>query len=160
MHAFDAQHNLKKYASTLEIMEDFYHQRLALYKIRKQHILTQLQQQLQTLAQKIKFLKLVVDGIFIFKGLNKQQLLAQLKQHDLDDADFLLTMSMWNMTDEKIQEHSTQHEIIVRDIQQLAQTSGAQLWLHDLKEIQDELTQPQTISTIPTDDRPKKKRRM
>ena len=160
MHAFDAQHNLKKYASTLEIMEDFYHQRLALYKIRKQHILTQLQQQLQTLAQKIKFLKLVVDGIFIFKGLNKQQLLAQLKQHDLDDADFLLTMSMWNMTDEKIQEHSTLHEIIVRDIQQLAQTSGAQLWLHDLKEIQDELTQPQTISTIPTDDRPKKKRRM
>ena len=80
-----------------------------------------------------------------------------MKQHDLDDAEFLLTMSMWNMTDEKIQEHSTLHKITANNFQQLTQTSEAQLWLHDLKEIKDELTHTQTISK---DDRPKKKRRM
>jgi DNA topoisomerase-2 len=146
MHAFDAQGNIKKYQSALEIIEEFYEQRLTLYKQRKHHWNKQLQLKLHRLTQKIQFLRLVVDGIFTFKGLNKQQLLTQLEQRGLHDADYLLTMSMWNMTDEKIVEHCQQEQKYRAEIQQLGQTSAAQLWLHDLKQIEHKLYQTKTLA--------------
>jgi DNA topoisomerase-2 len=146
MHAFDAQNNMKKYATTDDILDEFYEQRLNLYTIRRQHMLVYLRKQLHKMAQKIKFLQLVVNGIFTFKGLNKGQLLVQLAQHGMDDADFLLTMSMWNMTDEKISEHCTQLEQLKLEIHILEQTSAGQLWIDDLKVIQKQLTHIDKVS--------------
>lgn len=146
MHAFDAQNNMKKYATTDDILDDFYQNRLDLYRIRRQYMIGYLREKIQKMTQKIKFLQLVVNGIFTFKGLNKGQLLVQLAQHGLDDADFLLTMSMYNMTDEKIREHCTQLEQLKLEIQQLEQTSAGQLWIDDLKVIQKQLTHIDQVS--------------
>lgn len=141
MHAFDEHCKIQKYTNVGDMVDAFYSQRLALYEQRKKHLLKQMQLQLKIVTDKITFLTLVVNGTFIFKGYNKAQLMAQLCTllPGLKDADYLLTMSMWNMTDEKIQEHCTQQKQYTLEIQQLTAITNAQLWLYDLAAIKTEL---------------------
>ena len=135
-------------------MDDFYMERLEMYSKRKQHTLKHLRQRHTRLTQKIKFLRLVVDGTFIFKGRSKLQLNVQLAEHGLGEAEHLLSMSMWSMTDEKIQELGTQRDETASQILQIETCSIEQMWLLDLTNVE-QMLQNQTLA--PKRDRPNKK---
>ena len=136
MHAFDANGCLQKYTSVEGIMDDFYVVRQEMYEKRKRHRLVHLRQQHARLLQKITFLRLVVDGTFVFKGRSKLQLNEQLASHGLGEAEHLLSMSMWSMTDEKIQELCAQRNGTASRIIQVETCSIEQMWLLDLTQLE------------------------
>ena len=117
-------------------MDDFYVVRQEMYEKRKQHRLVHLRQQHARLLQKITFLRLVVDGTFVFKGRTKLQLNEQLASHGLGEAEHLLSMSMWSMTDEKIQELCAQRDGTASQIIQIETCSIEQMWLLDLTQVE------------------------
>ena len=152
MHAFGANGNMKKYSNEIEILEEFYHHRLALYTDRKEHQTGAYRQSIEKLKQKIKFIELVIDGHIKFKGKPKTQLVAELHSRQFKQIDFLLNMPMWNLTHEKITTLKCELETLLQQLRQLENTHIHALWKHDLNEIATKLSNEEV--------RPKKKRRI
>jgi DNA topoisomerase-2 len=164
MHAFDSNGQLKKYNNTNEILDEYFQQRIDMYAKRKQSILKCSRQRHQRLVQKIQFIQLVVNGQFIFKGCNKKQLSEQLQKYSLaDDAEHLLSMPMWNMTDDKLAELCSRRDECHIAIQTLHLLDIRQLWLNDLihveKIYQQQINSKLTEQKGQKETRPKKRKK-
>jgi len=141
MHAFDADGQLKKYATELDILTEFFGRRRQLYHARKRHMSAALEDTCTRLEQKIQFIRLVVDGVFDFAGKRKQELLDEFEGHGFVAGahEYLLTMPMWNLTEDK-------KEALEKDLQEqsarltlLRSTSPENLWRQDLTALRNKL---------------------
>ncbi len=97
------------------------------------------QQELTKTNQTVTFLKLVLDNTFVFKGQNKNQLKAQLQSFQLCDAEFLLNLSIYNLTDEKMAALLAKKSELESHIHNLEGCSVQVLWKNDLKTLRDAL---------------------
>lgn len=77
--AFDAQGRIHKYASPLDIMEEFYHVRLLTYQKRKQHLLSEMQKELERLSNQARFVTMIIDGKLVVSKKKKGVLVAELQ---------------------------------------------------------------------------------
>lgn len=78
--AFDAQGRIHKYASPLDIMEEFYQHRLRMYQRRKQHMLDVLRRDLDKFTNQARFVKMIIDGKLIVSKKKKAVLVAELQK--------------------------------------------------------------------------------
>ncbi|KAF2261966.1 DNA topoisomeras-like protein II [Lojkania enalia] len=78
--AFDAQGRIHKYATVLDIMEEFYHIRLRYYEKRKSHQLDELQKELEKLSNQSRFIKMIIDGKLVVSKKKKAVLVAELQK--------------------------------------------------------------------------------
>ena len=139
MHAFGSDAKMKKYHNVLDILREFFQERLKLYKIRKSYQTDCLQQMIDKLGQKIQFLTAVVNSTISFKGKHKQELVQELQTKGFlkqdDTYDYLLSMPLWNMTHDKIQALNTQCSDLTRQLNTLKLMTPEQLWTNDLNEL-------------------------
>lgn len=138
MHAFDSTGAMTKFGTVQDIMREFFTARLHLYQKRKAHQLASLQRKLAKESNKIRFLNMVVNHEIVFRGKSKATLLDELcrLQFPKEVHDYLLSMSLWNMTDDKIQELVQKRTNTQMTWNTLHNTSVQRLWLHDLSEIE------------------------
>ncbi|OSS53917.1 hypothetical protein B5807_01170 [Epicoccum nigrum] len=78
--AFDAQGRIHKYATVLDIIEEFFHVRLRYYEKRKAHQLDVLQKELTKMSNQAKFIKMIIDGKLIVSKKKKAVLVQELKK--------------------------------------------------------------------------------
>ena len=78
--AFDAQGRIKKYANVLDIMEDFYNYRLHFYGLRKQHLLKEMEAQLDKLNNQARFINMIIKGELVVSKKKKAVLVAELRK--------------------------------------------------------------------------------
>ncbi|ORY13026.1 DNA topoisomerase [Clohesyomyces aquaticus] len=78
--AFDAQGRIHKYATVLDIMEEFYHVRLRYYEKRKAYQLEEYQRQLDKLTNQARFIQMIIDGKLIVSKKKKAVLVAELQK--------------------------------------------------------------------------------
>jgi DNA topoisomerase-2 len=76
--AFDGQGRIHKYESPLDIMEEFYHIRLAFYEKRKQYLLNEMQRELDKLSNQSRFIQMIIDGKLVVSKKKKAVLVAEL----------------------------------------------------------------------------------
>ena len=76
--AFDAQGRIHKYATPLDIMEEFYQVRLRFYQKRKQYLLNEMRKELERLTNQARFVKMIIDGKLIVSKKKKAALVAEL----------------------------------------------------------------------------------
>ena len=148
MHAFTSEGKIKKYANASAIIDDFFPVRMRLYQERKKAMVLGYQQELTKANQTVKFLQLVLDNTFVFKGQNKNQLKDQLKSFKLDNAEFLLQLPIYNLTDEKMAGLLAKKADLEASIRNLQKCSVQSLWKNDLKNLREALqnqTQPEEI---------------
>ena len=74
MVAFNQQGLIQRYASCEQIIDEFYPIRRQLYKKRKQHMVSCLEKELQTVSQKFKFVSMVSTKQLDFRDLSKAQM--------------------------------------------------------------------------------------
>lgn len=110
-----------KYESTLEILESFYALRLPYYQKRKDNILKEMQDKIDLLNSKIRFIIAVINGYNLLKdnpnittdeavekgcilaiGLSKKDIIPQMKQLKFAD-DLLKKVSLYQCTQEELQ---------------------------------------------------------
>jgi len=115
--------------------------RMRLYQKRKAAMLLGYQQELTKANQTVKFLQLVLDNTFIFKGQNKNELKAQLKSFQLDDAEFLLNLKIFNLSDEKMAGLLASKADLEASIRNLQKCSVQSLWKNDLRQLREALQQ-------------------
>ena len=80
MHLFNADGVITHYKSVLDIIDDFYDYRLAMYVKRKKHHLKHLNNELEILKYKIKFLKDVMSDKIIIKNKKMADVINDLKK--------------------------------------------------------------------------------
>ena len=78
--AFDAQGRIHKYATPLDIMEEFYQVRLRFYQKRKQHLLNEMRKELEKLTNQARFIKMIIDGKLVVSKKKKPVLVTELQK--------------------------------------------------------------------------------
>ncbi|CBX94403.1 DNA topoisomerase 2 [Plenodomus lingam] len=78
--AFDAHGRIHKYATVLDIIEEFYHVRLRYYEKRKQHQLEVMHKELSKMTNQAKFIQMIIDGKLVVSKKKKLALVQELKK--------------------------------------------------------------------------------
>lgn len=159
--AFDAQGRIHKYATELDILEEFYILRLKYYEKRKQSLLDEMNRELEKLSNQSRFIKMIIDGKLTVSKKKKAVLVTELKKlgfkpipkneakkqgeeeefleedEDTDepganDYDYLLGMAIWSLTQERVEKLLKQIGDKEVEIDVLLQKSPKDLWSEDL----------------------------
>ncbi|KAL1801636.1 hypothetical protein ACET3X_001978 [Alternaria dauci] len=78
--AFDAHGRIHKYASVLDIIEEFYHVRLRYYEKRKQHQLQVMEKEHLKMTNQARFIQMIIDGKLTVSKKKKTVLVQELKK--------------------------------------------------------------------------------
>lgn len=139
MYLFDKNYKLKKYKTTLDILQDFYDIRIEYYQKRKEYMLKEYEKELDTLYQKIKFIEYVMDDkIKVFRQ-KKENIIKQLEDFEFkkieNGYDHLLKIPLYQFTYEKIKELNNQKINKEKEYKILLNSSKEQLWKNDINNI-------------------------
>jgi DNA topoisomerase-2 len=139
MHLFDENFKIKKYNSVYDIIDDFYNIRLPFYQKRKDYIIKKLNYDKDILINKIKFINLILNNKLKINNVKKQDLEDNLVKFNLlkidDSFNYLLNMSIYSLTTEKIlelQENLNNKNIEINNVSVI---SPENMWINDLTEL-------------------------
>ena len=77
--AFDPEGRITKYATVEDILKEFFTVRLKLYERRKQHLLSELQRELEKVTNQARFVQMIIDGQLVISKKKKAVLIGELK---------------------------------------------------------------------------------
>jgi len=148
MYLYNSKSIIKKYKNEVEILKDYYEIRLEYYQKRKDFLLKKLKDELEIIKSKTKFISSIITkkiNIFnkekskIIKILDNLKL-KKIKNDDNDNPyDYLIKMSFYSITKEKIDELN---KILIKkkkDYKIINDKTNKQLWLDDLIKIKEKL---------------------
>lgn len=143
MHLYDSNIKIKKYDNELKILEEFYDVRLEYYKKRKILLISKFVNELEILKAKIRFIGLVIgEKIKIFNKtrLEIDKILDKEKLFKVDDSyDYLIKMSIYLLTKEKIDELNELYNNKNKQYNILLKKSIQDMWIDNLNELEKEL---------------------
>ena len=115
MYLFNSKGAITKYSTVDDILLEFYNMRLAFYKIRKEHYIKILLNELIILKEKKRFIEHVIQKIIIINERSEEDIIADLHKYnfkqlshnvnsDTHSYSYLTGMSLWSLTKNKIAE--------------------------------------------------------
>lgn len=141
MHLYDKEGIIKKYASPLKILEEFYELRLEYYQRRKDMLLKKLKAELKILDSKVKFVRLVVGKKIDLVNKSRDKMVSILEKHKLlklpdeQPFDYLIRMSFYSLSQEKIKELENKFKEKSGLFNALKKKEIKDMWLEDLDNI-------------------------
>ncbi|ARF09433.1 DNA gyrase/topoisomerase IV [Indivirus ILV1] len=153
MNLYDEKGILKHYTNSLDILSEFYTFRLGMYEKRKLHYLKILENKLNIIGWKIKFLDCVINGdIIVFenkKARSKQNVIEQLEKKSFPklssnpDAsnedktyDYLTGITIFALTDEERNKLKDEYTKKLDEFNTYKNTSIQDIWLNELNELE------------------------
>lgn len=144
MHLFNDKLVLKKYDDPLDILDDYFALRLEFYAKRKNYLLEVLEKDLLYLENKIRFIKENISGDVIMMKKSRDEVISRMKERQFvkydDSYDYLITMPMINLTNEKIESLETLLKAKKEEQDDLLSKSASDLWKRDLAGLKDFLS--------------------
>ena len=143
MHAFDSTGKIKKYSSELEILEEFFQVRMSYYAKRKEQKLADLENDIEDLDSRMKFILCVIDGEMKilnekYDSIEKQLISLGFKKKN-DAYDYLIKLPIHSLTLEKKEELLNQYTEKDSQYKKLKKKTIQDLYLHDLDELEKHL---------------------
>ncbi|CAJ0760096.1 9104_t:CDS:10, partial [Entrophospora sp. SA101] len=141
MMCFNSNNKLVKYESPEEILKEFYSVRLNLYIKRRLHLIEKLQQQVNKMENKIRFINMKLEGGIKFEGLKKLEIVKLLESHKFDKIysdeiikgyDYLMGMTCWTFSKEEINKYEEKKKILRDEFAVISGMSAKELWIKDL----------------------------
>jgi len=126
---------IHKFESVQEVLEYYYGQRLSKYADRKAYILKKLNDRLDVVQEKIRFITLVIEKPETVFRKTKSQIQKDLVENGFIHTDLLLTLPIYSWSEEKIKEYEKERNQIRKDIQELSEKTPEQLWNNDLEDL-------------------------
>lgn len=147
MHLYGPEGHIKRYDSVEDIMRDYYKVRLVMYQKRKDYQLDILKHQLKVISFKVKFILMVVEKKLEINNKKKQEIEDKLEKlkfpkigRTKDDTkvsyDYLLSMPLYNLTQEKIEELKEQEKEKQTEYDDLNKKTCQYIWLKELDELE------------------------
>jgi DNA topoisomerase-2 len=141
MHCFNKKSVINKYENIYNILKEFYDVRLEYYKKRKEYQINELEKELNILDWKMKFIKGVIDNTIIVNNQTKDKISQQLvdlefpKLSENKSYDYLLTMPIYSLSKEKIDELQKKIDNLEEELETIEGTTEIQRWKIELGEL-------------------------
>lgn len=133
---FDKNSNIKKYSRPEEIIRDFYVYRLEYYSKRKEYLIKKIYQELLILDNKVKFIRMVIEGRIELKNKPKKEIESRLSEFKFtlleNSYDYLLNMPLLCLTYERIEKLNKEKADKEAEYNRLLKKSIKELWTDDL----------------------------
>jgi DNA topoisomerase-2 len=144
MHLFDAEDKLKKYDNVEEIIDDYFITRLKLYSVRKAYLIDTLERELIVLENKARYIQELLDGTIDLRKKKKEEIINMLltKGYTVIDEDndfkYLVRMPMDSVSEENVDKLNKEHKDKSDELQRIKDMSEQQMWLIELKNLEQE----------------------
>ncbi len=148
MHLYNSKGTIQKYDNVEDIMRDYYVVRLELYQKRKDYQLEILEHQLELISWKVKFILMVIEKKLEINNKKRDAIEEALVKNKFPklginkDAkpsyDYLLSMPIYNLTFEKIEELKKQLDDKQTEYDELKDKSINKIWLEELNLLAEE----------------------
>lgn len=139
MHVFDVNGHIKKYDSPNEMLIEYAHKRIALYKQRKVYMLKELRGRLPYHRNVVEFIRLHCDDEIDLRRKTDEEcdtILEDAGLERIDESyDYLLKLPMRTLTKENIEKHQKQLDDLNARIADIEKTAPHTMWLSDLSHI-------------------------
>ncbi len=132
--------HLKCYDTVREIMEDFVEIRSSAYEARRSFQLDEIKSQIDSLSEKMKFIKWYLKNSLQFTKLKKDQLIKKLEDEGFNEIDKLIRMQFFDITREQLIKLKEQIVSKKEYLKELKATTASELWISDLKDLKTFLT--------------------
>ena len=140
MHLYNKDGAITRYDTIEAILNDYYEVRLDLYQKRKDNKLETLESQLKIISYKVKFILLIVEKKLDINNKKKSEIEVKLEElkfprHE-NSYNYLLSMPLYNLTYEKIEELKKQEKEKQTEFDTLIGMKPEDLWKKDLDEFE------------------------
>ena len=125
---------LKRFDSVEAIIEEFIPWRLSQYEVRRQKLIADATESIRWMSEKLRFILFYLAHVNDFKGKKKEDLIKMLIDNDFIDYDRLLSMPMWNLTKDKIDELKNQIADEKKYLATLEGDTAQAMYTRELKE--------------------------
>ena len=136
MHLYNRKGAIQKYDTIEKILDEYFEVRLELYQKRKDYLLNELENQLKLISWKVKFILMIVEKKIEINNKKKSEIETQLETKKFPRIDntynYLLSMPIYNLTNEKIEELKKQENEKQTEFKLLKEKTSDKLWLDDL----------------------------
>lgn len=136
MHAFDVNGHIHKYANPNEMLVEFAHKRIALYKKRKEFMLKDLRGKLPYHRNVVEFIRLNCDDEIDLRRKTDEECETILEDAGLErideSFDYLLKLPMRSLTKENITKHQAELDELNSKISAIERTAPHEMWIQDL----------------------------
>jgi DNA topoisomerase II len=136
MHVFDSTGRIKKYATPNEMLVEYAHKRIDLYKKRKEHMLKELRSKLPYHENVVEFIRLNCDDEIDLRRKTDDECATILEDAGLimidDSFDYLLKLPMRSLTKENIEKHEAELKSLKTKIDAIEKTYPHEMWIQDL----------------------------
>ena len=140
MYLFDKDQRLKKYNSIEEIINEYFVERFKGYKLRKQHMINELNRIVMLLTNKARFIEEQCDEVIDLRKKKKATVIELLKTRNYDVIDndneykYLRQMRIESVEEENIVKLRNERDEKMKELEILKNTSERKMWLTDLKQ--------------------------
>ena len=156
MHLYSSiTDTVKKYENPYEIIDEFIKTRYDIYILRKEYLLRKLKSEMETLNEKVRFIKMVIDNVLDIRKYTKQELIEFLEEKEFkkesNTYNYLIGMPLYQMTKDLVDQLNETFENKQEEYKIIEETSIEKLWLKDLKDL-DKYINKQLLESISIDD--------
>lgn len=158
MYLFNAKGQITKYETVEDILDEYYDVRLDMYEKRRRELIRQLENDLLLVAERIRFLELVISRELVMHDKGKKEIEIALEELEFvrfdGSYDYLLRMPMYNMTRDKQLELKNDHDTLMQKKKDTETTTASEMWLLELEDLRGDVAKlmeprsaPSTTST-------------
>lgn len=140
MVAFNERCVINKYGSAEDILWDFYKYRLHFYQKRKDFLEKELEDTIEIINERVKFVRMVVDDQIIVFKKPKDVIEQTLIGHGFVRRTELMSMGLHKFTKEEIDKLEKQLEDLNAELITLKSKTKKDLWKEDLEKLENALS--------------------
>lgn len=138
MHVFNDKGNLQKMRTPQDILLHFYRIRNHYHKLRKEHLVKKISNELKILESKVKFVRAIVNEELVVFKRKKQEITLNMKKMNLyenPNYDYLLDMPIHTFTEETINKLELEYLKKQKELDIIDKTTIKDIWKNDLEKI-------------------------
>ena len=137
MHLFNENGVITKYKNVCDIVNSYYPIRLNYYKKRMDYNMKKWTEEVKHLQNRYNFVKGIVDGTIVIQRKKRADVDIFLTQAKFDKKDqsynYLLSMAMSSMTEEKLEELKHSYDSLKKRISDYKKETPSSLWKSELE---------------------------
>ncbi len=154
MHLFNDEEKLTKYSDVKEIIDSYFPIRLEYYQKRKDHQIATMEEDVNLLQNKSKFIMENIKGTIDLRNKKKTVIIEMLTEKGYDKLDgekydpdykYLLKMPMDSLTEENFNKMCQDKDNKITELEKLKSTSIEHMWLSELEELKTQMAIPSAI---------------
>lgn len=139
MYAFNKKGQITKYATPIDIIDDFFECRKDHYVLRKEHMLGVMKDTLEYLSNKIRFVMEIVNEKLVVHKMSHKEIDAHLKKNKYaiknGNYDYLTKIPIYNFTIDKVKELKNEHDELKAEHDKLVGTTIETMYMNELDEL-------------------------